>query len=169
MCSSDLDHGDLKVIGNNTPRYQFGIDLSADWKGFDFRCFFQGVMKRDYWQGSNTFFGVVDALWWSAGLAEHNDYFRAEPIGLEGHKIPANLDAYYPRPLFKEGSKNRKPQSRYLQNAAYIRLKNLQLGYTLPVSITKKIGLEKCRLFVSGENLWTGTKLSDLQIGRAHV
>lgn len=156
------DHGDLKVIGNNTPRYQFGIDLSADWKGFDFRCFFQGVMKRDYWQGSNTFFGVVDALWWSAGLAEHNDYFRAEPIGLEGHKIPANLDAYYPRPLFKEGSKNRKPQSRYLQNAAYIRLKNLQLGYTLPVSITKKIGLEKCRLFVSGENLWTGTKLSDL-------
>lgn len=41
------DHGDLKVIGNSTPRYFFGIDLSADWKGFDLRCFFQGVLKRD--------------------------------------------------------------------------------------------------------------------------
>lgn len=42
------DHGDLKVIGNSTPRYFFGIDLNADWKGFDIRLFFQGVMKRDF-------------------------------------------------------------------------------------------------------------------------
>lgn len=156
------DHGDLKVIGNSTPRYLFGIDLSADWKGFDFRCFFQGVMKRDYWQSGNTFWGVVDELWWSTGLAEHNDYFRAEPIGLEGHQISANLDSYYPRPLFKEGKKNRLTQTRYLQNASYIRLKNLQIGYTLPETWVKKVGLNKCRIFISGENLWTGTGLSKL-------
>lgn len=156
------DHGDLKVIGNNSPRYQFGIDLSADWKGFDFRCFFQGIMKRDYWQGGNMFWGVVNALWWSTGLAEHNDYFRAEPIGLEGHQIAANTDSYYPRPLFTEGSKNRQIQTRYLQDASYIRLKNLQLGYTLPQTWTQKIGLTKCRVFISGENLWTGTKLSKI-------
>ena len=51
------DHGDLTVIGNSTPRYHFGIDLTANWKGFDIRAFFQGIMKRDYWQGSPFFFG----------------------------------------------------------------------------------------------------------------
>lgn len=49
------DMGDMKKIGNNTPRYLFGLDLNADYKGFDFRAFFQGVMKRDYWQGSAYF------------------------------------------------------------------------------------------------------------------
>ncbi len=156
------DHGDLKVIGNNTPRYLFGIDITADWKGFDFRCFFQGVMKRDYWQGSNMFWGVIDDQWWSAGFAEHNDYFRAEAIGLPGHEIAANLDSYYPRPIFGTGSKNQKVQTRYLQDASYIRLKNLQLGYTLPSTWMQKIGLTKCRIFISGENLWTGTGLSKL-------
>lgn len=156
------DHGDLKVIGNNTPRYQFGIDISADWKGFDFRCFFQGVMKRDIWNSTNMFWGVLDDQWWSSGFAEHGDYFRAEEIGLEGHKIAANLDAYYPRPTFGDGSKNQKAQTRYLQDASYIRLKNLQLGYTLPSAWMQKIGLTKCRVFVSGENLWTGTGLSNL-------
>ena len=156
------DHGDLKVIGNKTPRYLFGIDLSADWKGFDFRMFFQGVMKRDYWQGSSMFWGVNgNDVWHSQGLAEHADYFRAEPIGLEGHEIPANLNAYYPRPIFKD-DKNNQVQTRYLQNASYIRLKNLQLGYTLPNSWMQKIGLNKCRVFISGENLWTGTSLSPL-------
>lgn len=155
------DHGDLKVIGNNTPRYQFGIDLSADWKGFDFRCFFQGVLKRDYWQGSNMFWGVTDDMWWSLGLAQHNDYFRAEPTGLYD-EIPANTDSYYPRPIFKYGSKNQEKQTRYLQDASYIRLKNLQLGYTIPSRYMKSIGLSSCRVFVSGENLWTGTGLSEL-------
>lgn len=119
-------------------------------------------MKRDYWQGSNMFWGVTDDLWWSAGLAEHNDYFRAEPIGLEGHQIAANLNSYYPRPIFGSGSKNQQVQTRYLQRASYIRLKNLQLGYTLPSSLIQKLGINKCRIFVSGENLWTGTKLSRL-------
>jgi len=81
---------------------------------------------------------------------------------LEGHQISANLDSYYPRPLFKEGKKNRLTQTRYLQNASYIRLKNLQIGYTLPETWVKKVGLNKCRIFISGENLWTGTGLSKL-------
>ena len=155
------DHGDLKVIGNNTPRYLFGLDLNAAYKGFDFRLFFQGVGKRDYWQGSNMFWGVISNMWWSAGLKEHGDYFRAEPVGLEGYQIAANPDAYYPRPRF-DSDQNHEVQTRYLQNASYIRLKNFQLGYTLPTSLTNKIGIGNCRIFVSGENLWTGTKLSKL-------
>lgn len=159
------DHGDMKVIGNSTPRYHFGIDLSADWKGFDLRVFFQGVMKRDYFQSTNHFWGVISDQWWSAGYKEHADYFRAEATGLNG-EIPANLDSYYPHPLFGGGTngpgKNQKSQSGYLQNASYIRLKNLQVGYTLPASLTRKAAIERCRVFVSGENLWIGTALSKL-------
>ena len=151
------DHGDLKIIGNNTPRYQFGIDLTADWKGFDFRAFFQGVAKRDYWQGSSYFWGVGAGIWWSVGLKEHVDYFRAE----QENDLPANINAYYPRPIFNSG-KNRNVQTRYLQDASYIRLKNLQLGYTLPQSIIGQLGITKLRFFVSAENLWTGTSLAKM-------
>ena len=158
------DHGDLKVIGNHTPRYFFGIHLNADWKGFDIGVFFQGVMKRDYWQGDGYFWGVdgSKSKWNARGFAAHNDYFRAESVGLDGRKIEANVNSYYPRPIFSEGAKNQKVQTRYLQDASYIRLKNLQVGYTLPAVWMNKIGFSKCRIFVSGENLWTGTSLSDL-------
>jgi hypothetical protein len=154
------DHGDLKVIGNSIPRYHFGINLTADWKGFDLGVFFQGVMKRDIWNRSNIFWGVINDQWWSAALEEHGDYFRAEATGLN-NEIPANPNAYYPRPLFRTDM-NQKQQTRYLQDASYIRLKNLQVGYTLPISLTRKISINKCRVFVSAENLWTGTSLSKL-------
>ena len=165
--STQDDHGDLTVIGNSTPRYFFGIDLNADWKGFDVRLFFQGVMKRDYW-GTGRFNGYLfgtqggESMWSARGLVEHEDYFRAEPIGIAGHELPANIDSYYPRPLFEDGSKNQEIQTRYLQDASYIRLKNFQIGYTLPKQWLNKIGLTNCRIFVSGENLWTGTSLSSL-------
>ncbi len=156
------DHGDLKVIGNNTPRYAFGLDLNIGYKRFDLRLFFQGVMKRDYWQGSNYFWGVGQwGQWWSMGLKVHEDYFRADPVGLSGHEIAANTDAYYPRPRF-DSTQNQEVQTRYLQNAAYIRLKNFQFGYTLPSSLLGKMRISNLRIFVSGENLWTGTKLSRL-------
>ena len=152
------DHGDLKVIGNSTPRYQFGLDLQADWKGFDLRVFFQGVMKRDIWQSSPYFWGATrHGIWWATGFKQHVDYFRPEP----SNDLPANIDSYYPRPTFSR-SKNSQTQTRYLQDASYIRLKNLQIGYSLPSQLTNKFGVSKLRLFVSGENLWTGTKLSDI-------
>ena len=152
------DMGDYKKIGNNTPRYLFGLDLNVDYKGFDFRAFFQGVMKRDYWQGSAYFWGVSsNGIWHSTGFVEHTDYFRNG----EDHALGTNLDAYYPRPIFGT-SKNSQTQTRYLQNAAYIRLKNIQLGYTLPASLTQKWHVSKLRFFVSGENLWTGTSLANM-------
>lgn len=156
--STLADPGDRKVIGNNTPRYLLGLDLSADWKGFDFRAFFQGVLKRDYWQGSPYFWGAHDDIWWSAALTDHDDFFLAEPY----EAFEANMDAFYPRPLWKEGKKNRQVQTRYLQDASYIRLKNLQLGYTLPVTLTKKINIQKMRIYFSGENLLTFTKMANM-------
>lgn len=156
--SNTLDNpGDFSVIGNSTPRYLFGIDLNADWKGVDLRIFFQGVMKRDYYTNSPMFYGASGAgIWDVVAFEEHRDYFRPE-----GDPMGANLDSYYPRPLVGS-QKNIQTQSRYVQNAAYIRLKNLQIGYTLPEDLTKKILVEKVRVYVSGENLWTGTKLSTI-------
>lgn len=156
--STLADPGDRKVIGNNTPRYFLGLDLSADWKGFDFRAFFQGILKRDYWQGSNYFWGASGDIWNSCALVEHADFFIAEPY----EAFEANTDAYYPRPLWNQGYKNREVQTRYLQDASYVRLKNLQLGYTIPVSLTEKINIHKLRFYVSGENLLTFSKMANM-------
>jgi len=147
------DHGDRIVIGNNTPRYRFGLDITANWKGFDFRAFFQGVMKRDYWRNEFYMFGASSTVWESTAMKPHMDYFRADAK----HPLGQNLDAYFARPLFS--TKNQQTQTRYLQDASYVRLKNLQLGYTLPKSVTDRLHISKVRFYVSGENLWTITKM----------
>ena len=81
--------------------------------------------------------GANGGMWQSTCFEEHLDYWRAEDDPLGG-----NTDAYYPKPYFNT-DKNQQTQTRYLQNAAYIRLKNMQLGYTLPKTWTKKAGIEK--------------------------
>lgn len=156
------DSGDMKVIGNTTPRYQVGFELTADWKGFDFRAFFQGILKRDYWQGSYFFFGAHGGgMWWSTGFTEHLDYFRDEnTTSVQKGVLAANPNSYYPRALFDY--KNQNAQTRYLQDASYIRMKNLQLGYTLPATLTRKFGVNKLRVYVSGENLFTLTGVKSM-------
>lgn len=152
------DTGDNSIIGNSTPRYNYSIDLDAAWKGFDMRVLFQGTAKRDYAVGGPYFWGANGNMWQAAGFEQHMDYFRPE-----GHELGANLDSYYPRPIMSwEANKNTRTQTRYLQDASYIRLKNLQVGYTIPQSITEKVKIQKLRLYVSGENLWTQTKMTSI-------
>lgn len=150
------DMGDLSLLGNETPRFLTGINLDLAWKGFSLNTFWQGVLKRDYMPEAMVFWGANSGgQWWSTAFTDHMDYFRADP----DHPFGLNLDSYYPRPLFNSG-KNHHTQSRYIQNAAYLRLKNLQLSYTFPFSLTNKIGLQQLRIFVSGENLLTFTDLT---------
>ena len=156
--NTENDHGDLRVIGNDQARYNFGLNLSADYKGFDIRVFFQGVLKRDYFKEVNYYFWGSSqwGQWWSTGFTQHEDYYRADP----NHPLGQNLDSYYPRPLYN--SKNKQAQTAFLQDASYIRLKNLQIGYTLPEEVVKYIGVQKVRFYLSGENLWTGTNMSKI-------
>ncbi len=149
--------GDQRIIGNSTPRYNFGLNLDAAYKGFDLKVFFQGTLKRDYMPSGPMFWGADGGKWQSVAYKPHLDYFRDDA----SHPFGANMDAYYPRPDWGSG-KNRQTQSRYLQNAAYARLKNVTLGYTLPSSITEKINIDKFRVFVSAENLATITGLSEM-------
>lgn len=153
------DHGDLIKIGNKTPRYNFGLNLDAAYKGFDLKIFFQGTLKRDYMPAAEPagmmFWGASG--YWQANFFEHHmDFFR--PADTESALGP-NVNAYYPRPM--ESTKNRVAQTHYLQNAAYCRLKNVTLGYTLPAELTKKFFVNNLRFFVSAENLLTITSLSE--------
>lgn len=150
--------GDRRIIGNSTPRFKFGLALDAAYKGFDFRVFFQGVAKRDLWLSGNYFWGANGQgnEWQSTGFVEHLDYWRPE-----GDPLGANLNAYYPKVNFG-GGRNTQVQTRYLQNGAYMRMKNIQLGYTLPQTWTQKAGISSLRVYVSGDNLLTLTSLSDI-------
>ncbi len=143
------DPGDQTIIGNSTPRYTFSALLGASWKGFDFNMLWQGVAKRDLALGGSLFWGQVGGKWWNIGLEEHMDYWTED-----------NTDAYWPRPYYENGEdKNHQTQTRYLQNGAYLRLKSLQLGYTLPSQLTQKVKISSLRIYASGENLLTFTKL----------
>lgn len=151
--------GDRTIIGNSTPRYRFSADLNAMYKGFDLRIFIQGVGKRDWMPNGPYFWGASGGMWQSAGFTDHMDYFRDEnSIMVKAGKADINLDSYFPKPYFNSG-KNQQTQTRYIQSAAYARLKNLQIGYSLPESIVSKIGISKARFYISGENLLTFTKM----------
>ena len=151
------DMGDLSKIGNNTPRYMTGITLDASWKGIDLQMFWQGILKRDFYPGAGSmvFWGASGGgQWWSTAFKDHLDYFRSS----EDHPLGQNLDSYYPRPLFN--NKNQQTQTQYLQDASYLRLKNLQIGYTIPEVLSNRIALKNLRVYVSGENILTFTNLS---------
>lgn len=158
--------GDRRLIGNSTPRFRYGINLSAGYEfakagRLDLSMFFQGVAKRDvFMSGSFFFFGtgygsssaaisVYDNKW-------HKDFYRDETsnqrlLDLMGE----NKDSFFPRPYEStEGNKNFQANTRYLMNGAYLRLKNLQLAYTLPKQWTNKAGMNSCRIYFSGENLF---------------
>ncbi len=157
--------GDRRIIGNSTPRYNFGLNLTAAWKGFDLKVFFQGTLKRDYAPGASdaVFWGACGiGKWQATGFKQHLDFFRSDP----NDPLGQNLDSYYPRANWNSG-RNNQTQTKYLQNAAYCRLKNLTIGYTIPQNITRRFYVQNLRVFFSAENLFTitsFTKLGDPEI-----
>ena len=140
--------GDRKIIGNSTPRYQYGFNLEVNYKGFDFSVFFQGVGKRDIALGGTYFYPFA------------NDEYDVPLKYQLNYWTPSNTNAYYPRLRFGGGGNNQ-TQTKYLQNAAYLRMKNIALGYNFPASLLRKAGLQRARLYVTGENLLETTKVSE--------
>jgi len=159
------DHGDLSIIGNSQPRYNYSISAGFNWKSIDFNMFWQGVGKRDMIVPFNArngvaFWGLTHDNSGSTAFEQHTDFWRpADDQSILG----PNTNGYYPKPYFSgESYKNRVAQSRYLLNAAYVRLKNIQIGYTLPKELTQRASIEKVRFYFSGENMLTITKLTKL-------
>lgn len=160
--------GDLSIIGNNSPRYQFGFNSGVTIKNFDFSILINGTGKRDFFfpEGSNNVrFWGIDWLPFTALSPQHLDYFRDTPgdkyVGLYEGDANINLDAYFPKPYIDrfQNNKNRKPSTRYLVNAAYFRIQNVQVGYNLPSKVLSRFNVSKVRAYLSGENLFTSTNL----------
>lgn len=153
------DPGDRKIIGNNTRRYNYSINASVGWKNFDLSLFFQGVGKRDLWIGDHQ---QSNFLLWphtdsdnpnapSPVFAHHLDYWT-----------PDNPNAFYPRLSNQSGSNqgvdsyNRRTQTKYLMNGAYIKLKNVTVSYTVPKKVLERTKvIQSFKVFFSGEDLWT--------------
>ena len=152
------NHGDLVVIGNETPRYEYSFRIGADWKGFDLSLFFQGVGKREIWgQGPIAVSGFYTSDGAMAAAFADN-YWR-----------PDHTDAYYPAAYNMQrdthvDSYNYLVNDRMLLNMAYLRLKNLTFGYTLPSKLTKKVGVSMLRVYFTAENFLTWDKLRGLPI-----
>lgn len=158
------DHGDLKVIGNAMPRYEYSFRVGAAWKGIDLDIFLQGVGRRKLWATGNLYTPQSQSnLTMYTHQLSYNKYIVDENGSIIGYDIDQNND--YPN-LYSgadgtgtisnigNGRYNFYPQSKYLVNMAYLRVKNITLGYTLPKEITKKALIEKARIYFSGENLF---------------
>ena len=142
-----IDSKDRYILGNAFPRYTFGFNYNVSWKGFDLGIFAQGVLKRDMavrGELMEPFHGNYSYVIFKHQL----DYWT-----------PTNTDAKYPR-LTAPGSASHSnnfsyASDLYILNGAYMRLKNITLGYTLPKALTQKVGVQKCRVYVTGQNLLT--------------
>lgn len=153
------DHGDLKRIGNTTPRYEYSFRIGLDWYGVDLSIFFQGVGSRQYW-GTGTM--MIPGWNFSEGTYydHQTDYWT-----------PTNTGAFYPRLTetnqpgqYSAASFNFLCQTRYLLDMSYLRLKNITIGYNLPKEVLRKMHFEKFRVYGSFENVCEFTHLGNMPI-----
>ncbi len=149
------DPGDKKIIGNGRARYNYGVTLTAEYKGFDFSAFFRGVGKKD------VYFNTGASYYWGHSGANNSQWSTGNHWALDNAWTAENPDAKLP--IYMNNSTwNMETQSRFLENGAFLRLKSMTLGYTIPKIITNKAKLNKVRLYVTGQNLWTKDHLYGL-------
>jgi TonB-linked SusC/RagA family outer membrane protein len=138
---SKSDFGDLILLGTTNPRYLFGFNIGFEVKGFDFSAFIQGVGKRNFLAGSESVGPLL--VTWKQAMGIHRDYWT-----------PENPNALFPRP-FIGATHNFGASDKWTFNGQYARLKNIQLGYTIKSSLTKKIGVSRARVYISGQDIIT--------------
>jgi len=139
--------GDRMIIGNSTPRYSFGVNTNVGYKNLRLSIFMQGVGKIDH---------MPQTTRWTWFFPFQSGY--VEKYYMKESWSETNRDAYFPAPDYL-GTKNIVPQTRFLQNAAYMRLKNLNLSYRVPLKLTSKWGMEKVEIYAAGMNLWELSKI----------
>ena len=148
--------GDRRIIGNTTPRYNYGLRLGADYKGFDFSIFFQGTGQRAMWGNG------------ALAIAGFNTADGAMPAAIvDDYWTPDNTGAFYPAAFNNAGSNdanNMQIQSKYLLDLSYTRIKNITFGYVLPKSFIAPAKLSNVRVYVALENFFTWDKLNGLPI-----
>ena len=168
------DHGDLERIGNAAPRYNYGINLAASWNGIGLSVFIQGVGKRDWYPSvdSGLFWGMYNRPYGELPKKHVTDAVRMD-YSTENWKV-LNPGAYYTRQVGYSANRNVGPlayeNDYYLQDASYVRIKNITVDYTFPQALTRKAHIERLRIYLSMENLFTHspmykhTKLFDPEV-----
>lgn len=146
--------GDRKILGNSLPSFQYGFNASVSWLGFDVSAFFQGTGNHHWYPGGQTM------QFWGPYGYPYLSYLQKD--FLKDVWSEENPDAYFTRPMAYSASSGplSKVNDRYLQNVRYLRFKNLTIGYTIPKTISAKVGLEQARFYFTGENLcyWSPLK-----------
>lgn len=143
------DPGDLQVIATEAPRYNFGLNNNVGYKNFNLTFFFQGVMQYQYWPPNGNWVAFYP---FNAGHVEN--YYLTDTWSED------NRDAYFAAPHISTNTKqNIQPQSRYVQNGAYIRLKNLTLNYQVPASVSGRAGISNASVYFAGANMWEYTTM----------
>lgn len=136
-----IDANDRVVIGDPNPHFLYGVNLGFDYKNFDLNMFFQGIGQKDRVIMDN----FVRPFYDSSIFEHHLDYWT-----------PENTGAKYPRILNKDDGTHNYQQSDYwMINARYFRMKNLQIGYTIPREILRPAGFDRVRVYFSANNLFT--------------
>ncbi|REA64336.1 SusC/RagA family TonB-linked outer membrane protein [Dyadobacter luteus] len=145
-----INDEDRVVMTGNYPGLNYAFNLSANWKGFDFSALFQGVNNVKFFVDN---WGTVPFVQGSPPTTDWRNRWT-----------PENPSTTMPRIYWGWGAPDRirRPSSYFLQDASYLRLKNLTVGYSLPQTLVKKIGMDNLRLFFSGDNLITATKYPGL-------
>jgi TonB-linked SusC/RagA family outer membrane protein len=145
------DSGDYQIIGNSQPRYNFGVNLGASWAGVDLSVFLQGIGHMDWYPQYEV------RQFWSLYARPFATFIPKDFQTM--YWTEENPDAYLPRPRgyvagVGTGRELTETNDRYLQNIGYLRVKNLTFGYTLPDKVSRKIGLERLRVYFTGEDLF---------------
>lgn len=139
------DPGDLVYLGNSNARFLYGLTLAAQWKGWDVSVMFQGVGKRKI---------LIDA----SAIAPFYQSYQMPWTVHRNYWTEDNQDAYWPRLYNYAGNDfNFKSSDKWLQNAAYIRLKNITVGYTIP--LPKRYHIDRLRFYITGEDVWEHSDL----------
>jgi hypothetical protein len=176
--STLANHGDLIKIGNSAPRYQYSFRLGAKWKGFDIDAYFQGVGSRQMWAVGAVaipdYGGNGELLGNEMNFSTYTN--NSDPSYNHNQDVlnpkTVNNKAWWPNLFYGNGSSNFAnetvwanssgasgnnfyPQTKYLLNLAYLRLKTLTIGYTLPAALTKRADIQSLRFYVQGMNILT--------------
>lgn len=142
-----IDDNDRQILGNAFPRYTFGFKYNLQWKGLDFSVMIQGVGKREMMLRGEKI-SPFQADFTTTMFTHQLDFWT-----------PDNRDAQWPRLTASGSSSNNNNYGMitdlYMLDAAYLRVKNIQIGYRLPEKLVKKVGLSKARLFMNAENPFT--------------
>ncbi len=158
-----LNDNDKVVIGNPNPKFTFGFTINLEYKGFDLNCFFQGSYGNDIYNASKG--GWYNSTGTGNWVKDAMNAYHEAVYDMDGNLV---VEANTTSDQFRlAGTDNYRTSDWYIEDGSYIRLKSIQLGYTLPLSFTNKYGIERLRLYVGAKNLiaWTNYSGLDPEIG----